>query len=148
MVVYRQLPTIKNTIIWIVWLIKCLLFESPLWSSIRIPIVYRNLMLLISSSASFHKCRRSTRGSPSLNDGLSSKYTYVYLLLGPPAKSLSSYRKDTQLFISYFNVLTSNTSFQYLSLHAMSVIACYSYMLWRYSTFHSLSQYLCFTHLL
>ena len=37
------------------------------------------------------------------------------------------YRKDTEPFISYFHVLTSNTSFQYLSIHAMSFIACYSY---------------------
>ena len=39
------------------------------------------------------------------------------------------YGKDTEPFISCFHVLTSNTSFQYLSIHAMSFIACYSYML-------------------
>ena len=42
------------------------------------------------------------------------------------------YRKDTEPFISCFRVLTYNTSFQYLSIHAMSVIACYNYMLLRY----------------
>ena len=39
------------------------------------------------------------------------------------------YRKDTEPFIPYFHVLTFITSFQYLSIHAMSFIACYSYML-------------------
>ena len=43
-----------------------------------------------------------------------------------------SYRKDTEPFISCFHVLTSNTSFQYLSIHAMTFIACYSYMLSKY----------------
>ena len=41
----------------------------------------------------------------------------------------STYCKDTEPFISCFHVLTYNTSFQYLSIHAMSVIACYNYML-------------------
>ena len=38
------------------------------------------------------------------------------------------YRKDTEPFISCFHVLTFNTSFQYLSIHAMSFIACYNYI--------------------
>ena len=38
------------------------------------------------------------------------------------------YPKDTEPFISCFRVLTYNTSFQYISNHAMSVIACYNYM--------------------
>ena len=43
----------------------------------------------------------------------------------------SLYRKDTEPFISCFHVLTCNTSFQYLSIHAMAFIACYNYMLSR-----------------
>ena len=39
------------------------------------------------------------------------------------------YRKDTEPFISCFHVLTYNTSFQYLSIHAMTFIACYNYLL-------------------
>ena len=44
------------------------------------------------------------------------------------------YRNDTEPFISSFHVLTSNTSFQYLSIHAMTVIACYSWfdLIWVY----------------
>ena len=38
---------------------------------------------------------------------------------------LSTYCKDTETFISCFHTLTYNTSFQYLSNHTMSVIACY-----------------------
>ena len=38
-----------------------------------------------------------------------------------------NYRKDTEPFISCFCVLTYNTSFQYLSIYAMSVIACYNW---------------------
>ena len=38
------------------------------------------------------------------------------------------YRKYTEPFISCFHVLTSNTSFQYLSIHAMSFIACFNYI--------------------
>ena len=38
----------------------------------------------------------------------------------------TKYRKDTEPFISCFRVLTYNTSFQYLSIHAMSFIACYN----------------------
>ena len=42
------------------------------------------------------------------------------------------YHKDTEPFIPCFHVLTSITSFQYLSIHAMTFIACYNYMLARY----------------
>ena len=42
------------------------------------------------------------------------------------------YRKDTEPFISCFHVLTSTTSFQYISIHTMSFIALYNYMLSRY----------------
>ena len=44
------------------------------------------------------------------------------------SKISSNYRKDAEPFISCFHGLTNNTSFQYLSIHAMSVIACYNYM--------------------
>ena len=41
---------------------------------------------------------------------------------------IEMYRKDTEPFISCFRVLTYKTSFQYLSIHAMSIIACYNYI--------------------
>ena len=41
---------------------------------------------------------------------------------------IEMYRKDTEPFISCFRVLTYNPSFQYLSIHAMSAIACYNYI--------------------
>ena len=53
-------------------------------------------------------------------------------LLKNKSTDLQTYRKDTEPFISCFHVLTSITSFQYLSIHAMTFIARYSYMLFRY----------------
>ena len=53
----------------------------------------------------------------------------VFLL---STRTLGRYLEDTEPFIPCFHVLTSYTSFQYLSIQAMTFIVCYNYMLSRY----------------